>query len=73
MSAIKGVGLVQAKMKEGCDLQIICPGVWNEPACSQCVDLCECCFVLTCNFCVMVRWVTAYLGIASQWLSLVSE
>lgn len=42
MSTIKGVGLVPAKIKEGCNLQIIRARAWNEPTCSQCIDLRVC-------------------------------
>lgn len=73
MSTIKGVGLVQAKIKEGCNLQIIHARAWNEPTCSQFIDLCVYCFILTYNFCVMAHWINTYLGITSQCLSLISE
>lgn len=47
MSTIKGVGLVQAKINQGCNLQIIHAGAQNEPTCSQCGDLCVSYFILT--------------------------
>lgn len=55
MSTIKGVVLVQAKIKEGCNLQIIHARAQNEPTCSQCGGLCLCCCILTYNFCVLAH------------------
>lgn len=51
MSAIKGAGLVEAKIPEGGNLQIIPDRAWDEPTCSKCVDLSVFCSVLTYNFC----------------------
>lgn len=70
---MKGVGLVQAKIKKGFNLRIIHARAWNEPTCSQCVDLRVCCFILTYNFGVVAHCIRVYLDITSQCLSLISE
>lgn len=35
--------------------------------------VCMCCPIVVYNFCVMARWINAYLAITSQCLSLISE
>lgn len=44
MNTIKGVGLVQANIEEGYNLQIIHGGAWNEPPCFKDVDSSVLCF-----------------------------
>lgn len=72
MSTVTGVGLVQAKIKEGCNLQTIHARAWNEPTCSQCVDLYASMKQHT-QFLCHDTLINAYLGITSQCLYLISE